>query len=527
MELTHLTIYQAWDVHKPAIPPRSRFYHLEPMGIGTPYVESLTGYLIRLAQQHCVNVGQLIMAEIFPIIRREKDRSECQRESISKVCGTDRERTALNGMGLMATNLVMALEELTGRSDLHCLTLLPLAEIVSKRDLLRPIRAWCPCCYQEWLNTDKSIYEPLLWSIKIIEFCPSHSHRLVSLCPHCHQQQLVLCRNSQPGYCNKCGHWLGKRPSQKAVTSYIGNENFDKDLTYILNNVCNLIEATSSNKPFKDCYTFQPDFLRSLALVYGGSLATWAQYVGINASTLGCWYRGKTLPQLDKLLRLTSHLKISLLNFLNAEILRDDCSIQPVILPTTPSISRQPLQRLDLERKQIIQLVLQQILQESPAPSLKGVARRLNYRPSVLQYHFPDLCSEIVFNHAAYRKLERHQKIQPILEAALQESPPPSLLEIVRRLGYKNNSYLYTYFPSLSRQIAGRYKDYMKACGLEKRNRISQEIQTVALELHSQGRKPTRRLVAELLQKPGVMLNQYAREVLRQVLLSSGGDKRP
>ena len=60
----------------------------------------------------------------------------------------------------------------------------------------------------------------------------------------------------------------------------------------------------------------------------------------------------------------------------------------------------------------------------------------------------------------------------------------------------------------------------MKACGLEKRNRISQEIQTIAKELHSQGRKPTRRLVAELLQKPGVMLNQYAQEVLRKVLLS-------
>ncbi|MDB9512090.1 TniQ family protein [Kamptonema animale CS-326] len=69
MVQSQLTLYQSWNVQKPAIPPRSRFYHLEPIGVGTPYVESLAGYLIRLAQEHCVNVGQLILAEIAPIIR--------------------------------------------------------------------------------------------------------------------------------------------------------------------------------------------------------------------------------------------------------------------------------------------------------------------------------------------------------------------------------------------------------------------------------------------------------------------------
>ncbi len=36
------------------IPKRSRLYFLEPIGVGTPYTESLSSYLTRLAQEHCV-----------------------------------------------------------------------------------------------------------------------------------------------------------------------------------------------------------------------------------------------------------------------------------------------------------------------------------------------------------------------------------------------------------------------------------------------------------------------------------------
>ena len=45
-----LTIYNSWNITIPAIPARSRLFQLEPRGIGTPYVESLTSYIVRLAR---------------------------------------------------------------------------------------------------------------------------------------------------------------------------------------------------------------------------------------------------------------------------------------------------------------------------------------------------------------------------------------------------------------------------------------------------------------------------------------------
>jgi hypothetical protein len=46
--------YGNWDVSPVPLPPRSRLYHLSPIGVGTSEVESLTGYLVRLAAAHSV-----------------------------------------------------------------------------------------------------------------------------------------------------------------------------------------------------------------------------------------------------------------------------------------------------------------------------------------------------------------------------------------------------------------------------------------------------------------------------------------
>jgi len=51
--------FECWDLTAPVVPPRSRFYPLKPIGIGTPLVESLTSYLLRRAEAHTVPVGTL------------------------------------------------------------------------------------------------------------------------------------------------------------------------------------------------------------------------------------------------------------------------------------------------------------------------------------------------------------------------------------------------------------------------------------------------------------------------------------
>src|SRR5689334_12170048 len=56
---------ETWDLAAEPITERSRLYCLEPIGIGTAVVESLSGYAERLAEAHAVSAGNLIGKELF------------------------------------------------------------------------------------------------------------------------------------------------------------------------------------------------------------------------------------------------------------------------------------------------------------------------------------------------------------------------------------------------------------------------------------------------------------------------------
>src|SRR5271165_6283569 len=63
-------LFDSWDCTLPALPKRSRLYALKPLGIGTPFVESLSGYVARLADAHAVSVGDLAGRELSALTSR-------------------------------------------------------------------------------------------------------------------------------------------------------------------------------------------------------------------------------------------------------------------------------------------------------------------------------------------------------------------------------------------------------------------------------------------------------------------------
>ncbi len=55
-----LPVFDSWDCVSQPLPPRSQLYALEPIGIGTAIVESLSGYVARLADAHSLSVGDIV-----------------------------------------------------------------------------------------------------------------------------------------------------------------------------------------------------------------------------------------------------------------------------------------------------------------------------------------------------------------------------------------------------------------------------------------------------------------------------------
>ncbi len=524
--ILNLKIYPSWDTQKSPIPPRSRLYNLEPIGIGTPYVESLTSYVTRLAEQHCTTTRRLLLNEIAPLMSRETkflNSNNSRDESISKILRIGRDRTTTNGTGLIASNLIYAMSTLTKRTDLHFLTLIPWVEVLSKRCLLRHKRAWCPFCYQEWRDTSKIIYEPLIWCINVVEICPRHNHMFVSVCPHCLAQQLVFSGDSQPGHCNKCGKWLGSYQYKNGEVDKMNTRDEIAWQLYIANELGDLIAATPTIKSTLDSNRISNNITTFINQIFQSNQSALSRAIVVNEATIGLWRKGKVIPQLDKLLLLTHCAKIKLLDFLTTDVLFFDNYVH-YPNPTQTEKPRKSYKRVSSERKQVLNIILLEVINEYPPPSLEDVALRLNKSLNFLQHHFPELSQIIKVNYANYKSLIRHQKIQPVLELALQEFPPPSFEEISRRLGYKNNSYLYRYFPELSRSISKRYQEYNNVIGKEKRELVCQEIQNAAQLLHSQGQKPTQRRVTQRITKPGVMRNLWVRSYLREVQQSLGYD---
>src|SRR5437660_4334947 len=94
---------------------RSRLYNLVPYEIGTPWCESLTGYINRLGWTHRVPPRALVAQEIVPRLDPPS-----QLVAPVGVFGT-KWAMSLNGIGTMTKPWIETLSHLTTRSDFHLL----------------------------------------------------------------------------------------------------------------------------------------------------------------------------------------------------------------------------------------------------------------------------------------------------------------------------------------------------------------------------------------------------------------------
>jgi hypothetical protein len=171
----NFVVYDSWDLTLPKARPRSRLNPLNPMGVGTPFSESCTGYIGRLSAEHWTSVGSLFGHRIAPAANKPSFLSTKFKFEIHAWTAFMPEAHSLNGLGAIAKDWIEVLQTLTQRSDLRCLTMLRWSNVLSEHSLSRSIHAWCPLCYQAERNSGGVVYDQLLWSLVTVEVCPRHS----------------------------------------------------------------------------------------------------------------------------------------------------------------------------------------------------------------------------------------------------------------------------------------------------------------------------------------------------------------
>jgi len=177
--------------------PRSVLYNINPYSSQDNRKECLISYIIRLAAEHFVSVGDLMNQVVF----KELKIKYIERISIKGGNRFYENAKFLNGESNLSNSIVKALNYLTDRDDLSDLRI---KTIFSKRNIFNNSIKWCSQCLIEWKNKGMVLYYPLIWMTSFIDVCVDHKVFLKNTCNTCGKKQPILTRNTVIGKCYHC-----------------------------------------------------------------------------------------------------------------------------------------------------------------------------------------------------------------------------------------------------------------------------------------------------------------------------------
>jgi transcriptional regulator with XRE-family HTH domain len=509
-----LVTYRPIELKKVSPLPFSHLYHLEPIGIATAYVESLTGYISRLAEAHSVSASTLFGFVVAPLVNKPYMLNISSGYKSGILSGHIRNLIkTINGIGDTARIHINVLETLTLRHDLVFLTLQPWSEVISERHLCRSLRIWCPECFDEQKNSGKVVYEQLLWTLKAVEVCPLHLRLLESRCPKCKCESLpVLAAGTRPGYCSNCKQWLGNSRDKIELPNQ-PREHANNDWQLLIATMCGELIASAPQPPeFPKKTRIATAVYECISRFAGGRVSRLAELVNMPSKTVSNWRSGYNVPQLDFLLRFCHILNIRLTQLLvdiSLPLGRDSTS---ALGGGRVSVGFQKF--IPFDQDKIVE-VLESALTDDPVPSLREISKRCTMNCKKLQAHFPLLCQAIIERYIKQKK-EHWEKIGETMEAALLENPPPSMIALASRLGYAKST-LYQRLPERCHKIAERFLNYQAVNREQAKEDLRCETRSIAKNLYERGTYPSELEVAKQLSKPGRMSSKVVRIALRQV----------
>jgi hypothetical protein len=403
-----LTNFPAWESTWPELPERTHLFNLEPIGLGTPFVESLTSYIIRLATEHQVTPSIIVSQDIASVSEKLVVDWKGYPELFKK------SSISINGLSDTALEIADAMERLTGRAGLVALTMIRWRSVLAPTGLVRSCQAWCPVCFEEWRIKGKDLYEPLLWSLKETEICVDHFVPLEMYCPKCRRTHGPLTWHSTLGFCPWCQSWLG----QSAFYGQQGrNPNTDVDdwLRFKSFGVAHFIGAQipSFNPITSERFTRNIRFLRNNK--FGGNTAKFSRVIHHCRDTIEKWSTGEQLPQLASILFLAYRFGILPQNLFLADlsdgrIIRiHDCSSQTVL-------------RVKRKKRRMNRSVVESYLKltlnaAAPPPSLRRICMRKGLSQCHVARVFPDLARALMDRFAQYVAIQKSERRARILEA--------------------------------------------------------------------------------------------------------------
>lgn len=395
---------------------RSILYALMPAGSGW-MSEGLASYATRLAKAHCVGTSLLLNKVVNKGV---------------KVTTTTLH--SMNGMGHYAEHYSDRIAQLTGVDAVHGLTLRCIRDgfDAGAKGLIRPTRAWCPTCQEEMRNQG-TVYDPLLWSIQCVDWCPKHNKGLAHKCAACERSQPFISDLPDLYHCRWCQTPLSRSDVE-------GSSTRDRDpRIWYAEAVGELVQKISA-APNDRVATRIPEMIGRFAdYHFQGNVKALAMAIGLDPDRLRSWKRGRYRPRFDLVIDVCYRLNKSPWEFIqDTGVLTHPDDWRLCARPT----ARQVRKRTDEDHKRA-QEYLEKIIAESPTPlpSVTAICEELNCAPGYLNYRFPEqklLLSALSKQSSAEQSAQAHEakkdRILSVIQQLWQEGIYPSYNALARRL---------------------------------------------------------------------------------------------
>src|SRR5579859_2043361 len=404
----------------------STLNHLPLIGLGSIEIVSFTSYLSLLAKSHSLPLHALLSQMVVPRLRKSATYSKSQ-ESYGQLTAHWWQYCSptLNGLAASTREWVSVLENLTLSNDLSQLTMLKWANILSWLRLIRRHKAWCPVCYSEWLRAGQDIYDPILWSLEVVQICHHHGICLQFRCPFpdCNRMLPVLNPKSFPGFCPYCNCWLGLN-LENAISCYVdvvsGHDELETQY-WVIDSIGQLL-TTTANPPQAG------DLATRISAIYRNEFEdNWSQfshYLGLARKTIQELCQGTQLPQLETLLRICGRVRCSPL-----ELIYGSDSPSHINQKHLPQISlpvAKPARRRRAFNVEQVSEVLSSSLHDenNPPQPLRALAKQLDYDSSHIQRKLRPLSRAVSQRYLRYR-----QRLKSLRKVRLQEIVRKNVLD--------------------------------------------------------------------------------------------------
>lgn len=334
------------------INPRSVLHALEPVGLGTPAVESLTSYFCRLAHSHSMSAVQLAR---WMLERNGQAVPDDYKWNQRNFTSSDAETECWAAW----------LSELTGINRLDQLSLVPWRNVLSTQGLIPKSDRWCPCCLAEDRKSDREPYLRLSWDIAPVNACLTHKVELTHQCFHCKRSN-VRNRSSVvvPGYCTACGGFLGDAVTTPATPEALW--------------VARQVELMVANPPLanNDEVNLADLMSQIVARMSGGNVARFAQRLELSKSGVWHWVNQGGTPKIQAWITISLHGGIPLYKLMQGDL---DGWFPPVEPPqmslALPQSARKGIPSRVLDWDEITAQLRAILKEETPIPLIEACRR--------------------------------------------------------------------------------------------------------------------------------------------------------